>query len=108
MTKLRQLQDQMKNLSDLVTMKELQIEQFINEVMGGSLFECERKFKEAELLVEKLAKKIIEVNNSMNDFDIDVKKGLHLYQNDEDLVKEGKKLHEDNLKDRKDLKNVED
>lgn len=40
----------------------------------------------------------------MNDFEIDIKKGLYLYTNDEDLQKEGKKMQDENLKDRKDVK----
>jgi len=54
-------------------------------LLGGSLFDCERKFKEAESLVEKLSRKIIELSNGMNDFEIDIKKGLHLYTSDEDI-----------------------
>lgn len=41
--------------------------------------------------MDKVSKKIIELNNGVNDFEIDIKKGLHLYSNDDDIQKEGKK-----------------
>lgn len=72
------------------------------------MFDCERKFKEAEQLVDKISKRIIEINNDINDFEIDIKKGLHLYSNDDDIQKEGKKQQDENTKDRKEIKSVED
>lgn len=51
----------------------------MSDLLGGSLFDCEKKFKEAEQYVDRISKKIIEINNGLNDFDIDIKKGLHLY-----------------------------
>ncbi len=92
MNKLKKIQDSLRALGEQISIKELSIEQFLGDLLGGSLFDCERKFKEAEQQVEKIAKKIIEVNNGMNDFEIDIKKGLYLYTNDEDLQKEGKKM----------------
>ena len=52
------------------------MESFIKDILGGSLYECERKLKEADASLDKVQKKIIELNNGMNDFEIDVKKGL--------------------------------
>ncbi len=76
------------------------------------MYECERKLKEAEAFIDKMQKKIIELNNGMNDFEIDVKKGLQQNQNesgqDQEIVKEGKRLQDWNLTDRKELKDVED
>jgi len=63
-------------LGDEILKKESQVEGFIKDLLGGSMYECERKLKEAEAFIDKMQKKIIELNNGMNDFEIDVKKGL--------------------------------
>jgi len=52
-----------------------------------------------------LSKKIINYNNGLNDFEIDIKKGLHLNPSDETVQIEGKKIQEENSNDRKNLKN---
>jgi hypothetical protein len=70
--------------------KEAEVEQFVKDLLGGNLYECERKLKDAEASIDKMAKKIIELNNNMNDFDIDVKNGLHTNPNDQEVVKTGK------------------
>lgn len=61
-------------------------------MFGDSIFDCEKKFKEAETLIDIMSKKIIELNNGMNDFELEVKKGFHLYNNNEDLANHGRKL----------------
>jgi len=66
----------LKELNEQIQAKESQVEAFIKDLLGGSLYECERKLKEADAYMEKMSKKIIELNNGMNDFEIDVKKGL--------------------------------
>eukprot|EP00347_Sterkiella_histriomuscorum_P003315 403364755 len=108
MNSLKKIQDLQKALVDQISLKEAVIEQFISDILGGSMFDCERKFKEAEQLVDRISKRIIEINNDVNDFEIDIKKGLHLYSNDDDIQKEGKKQQEENTKDRKEIKGVED
>lgn len=59
------------------------MEMFIKDLLGGNLYECERKLKEAEVVADKMSKRIIELNNGMNDFEIDVKKGLQTNPNDD-------------------------
>ena len=44
----------------------------------------------------------------MNDLELDIKKGLHLYSKNDEIVKEGKKMSDENTADRKTLKAVED
>jgi hypothetical protein len=77
-------------------------------LLGGSQYECERKLKEAEALLDKLAKKVLELNNGMNDFEMDIKKGIQMNPDDGDVLKEGKKLSDENGVDRKQLKEIED
>lgn len=78
-------QSAFKDLLDEIASYEQQVEQFIKDVLGGSQYECERKLKEAEALLEKLNKKIMELNNGMNDFEMDVKKGVQTNPTDDDL-----------------------
>jgi len=101
----------LKELNDQIQGKELEVEAFIKDILGGSLYECERKLKEADAYLDKVQKKIIELNNGMNDFEIEVKKGLQSNvgsQEDQEIAKEGKRLQDGNLNDRKSLKEVED
>jgi predicted transcriptional regulator len=84
------------------------VEQFIKDLLGGSQYECERKLKEAEALLEKLTKKMMELNNGMNDFEMEIKKGIQQSPDDADILKEGKKLSDENTNDRKALKDIED
>jgi cell division protein FtsB len=44
----------------------------------------------------------------MNDLEIDIKKGLHLYADNADLTKEGNKLLDENTNERKDVKGIDD
>ena len=48
MNKLKKIQDLQKALGEQISLKEVVIEQFISDILGGSMFDCERKFKEAE------------------------------------------------------------
>lgn len=48
------------------------------------------------------------MNNGMNDFELEVKKGFHLYNNNEDLMREGQRLSDENSHDRKELKAIEE
>lgn len=75
--KLKDLNDDLRKINDELTTKEVQIDEFIKDLVGGSLYECERKLKDAEANIEKMAKKIIENNNGLNDLEIDVKNGMN-------------------------------
>ncbi len=44
----------------------------------------------------------------MNDFDLEIKKGLLLYSTNEELNREGKKFTDENQSDRKEMKTVDD
>ena len=55
-----------------------------------------------------MGKHIIDQNNGMNDLDLEIKKGFHLYAKNEELMREGKKMADDNNNERKDLKGIED
>lgn len=72
------------------------------------MFACETFFKDAANLIDQLSKKIIEMNNGLNDFHIEVKQGLHLYQNHDEITQSGKYLIDQNNSDRKLLKSIED
>lgn len=93
-------------MTDEVSTKETQVEQFIKDLLGGNIYECERKLKEVETAIEKINKRIIELNNGMNDFDIEIKKGMTT--GDEEIKKEAKKIIESNHNDRKTLKENDD
>lgn len=75
--KLKELNEDLKQINDELTTKEVQIDEFIKDLVGGSLYECERKLKDAEANIDKMAKKIIEMNNGVNDLDIDIKNGMN-------------------------------
>jgi len=63
MGKLDGLKEELKKLNEDITLKEMQVEKFIKDLLGGNMYECERKLKEAEALVDKLENKILELNN---------------------------------------------
>ena len=77
LNKLKELNEDLKQINDELTTKEVQIDEFIKDLVGGSLYECERKLKDAEANIDKMAKKIIEMNNGVNDLDIDIKNGMN-------------------------------
>lgn len=72
------------------------------------MFDFEKLLKEAEQLVDLNGRKIADLNNNMNDFEIDIKKGLQQYSSNDELVNEGQRLYEDIAKDRRALKGIED
>lgn len=51
---------------------------------------------------------MMELNNGMNDFEMEIKKGIQQSPDDADILKEGKKLSDENTNDRKALKDIED
>lgn len=105
---LKKILDFQRALADQISLKEAVIQQFITDLLGGAMLECEKKFKESEQFVERISKRIVEISNELNDFEVELKKGLHLYSNDDDIQREGKKQQDENAKDRKEVKSVED
>ena len=53
--KLKELQEDLRQCNDDLMTKEVQIEEFVKDLVGGSLFELERKLKDAEATVDKMA-----------------------------------------------------
>ena len=108
MNRIKELKDELKDLTDMIALTEHEVSEFIKDLLGGTLYECERKLKEAENFIDKLAKKGIELNNGLNDFEMDVKKGIEANPDDKEINKEGKR-HQDGIHgDRKELKRIED
>jgi hypothetical protein len=58
--------------------------------------------------MDKLNALLISSNTSVNDFDTDIKKGMTTYAKDEEIVRQGKGMTDENSNDRKLLKAVED
>jgi len=70
---LQLLNEGLSSLQDEIQEKERGVEEFVKDCIGGSLYEYERKMKEAEAMVDKLGRRILELNNGLNDFDMEVR-----------------------------------
>ena len=82
---MNELDDELSSLYAEIGNKEKEVSDFIKSCLGDSLQESERKMKEAEALVDKLNKRIIELNNGMNDFDVEVKQGMNQNPNNMEI-----------------------
>lgn len=76
MTRLKVLLEELRALNEELENKEHDVEQFIKDLLGGNIYECERKLKEAETVIVKLTTKEKEIDGAINDFEKEVKNGL--------------------------------
>jgi hypothetical protein len=59
-------------------------------------------------MMDKLNARLVSSNTSVNEFDGEIKKGMHTYAMDEDVMKQGNGMLDENANDRKSLKTIED
>ena len=69
MSAIKRMEIELNAFADELASKANLVEQFMKDLLGGSLYECERRLNEALDLVQKLLKRDAELNNGINEFE---------------------------------------
>jgi hypothetical protein len=116
---LQKIKIKLKNLEELkkfefdlseygedLNFKASEVEKFIKDLLGGSLYECERRLNEANDLLAKLLKRDIELNNGINDFEQEMKQALAT-SSSPSLTDLSRKFQTEDMQDKKALKGID-